>query len=113
MGISSSNEQQQTQQPQEQYQQQLPVYDVIDAMPQQQYGAAQHGYGLARIPAATNDTSLSLVAVIVTIYESSSYDPLFRQVPQKSDEGRISVWECRPSRIACTTKVKDWNHTGV
>jgi hypothetical protein len=114
MGSSSSNEQQQQQQQpydvSNNIEQQLP--DEMDQSYDGGYGGygggygygrggqQAHGYGLSRIPAATNDPNLSLVAVIVTIYESSSYDPLFRQVPQKSDDGRISVWECRPSRLA-------------
>jgi len=107
MGSSSSNEQQQQQQ-QSLDKQQLP--NDIDVIEQQTYGgygeqqtygrqSSHVGYGLSRIPAATTDPKLELVAVIVTIYENSSYDPLFRQVPQKSDDGRISVWQCDPSRI--------------
>jgi hypothetical protein len=38
------------------------------------------------------DKDKDLVAVIVTIFEGSSYDPIYQQTPQHSPDGRISVF---------------------
>lgn len=46
-----------------------------------------------------DDKTLPVVSIIVTIYEGSSYDNLFREIKQKAPEGRVSVYWLSPSYI--------------
>lgn len=43
--------------------------------------------------AEDNTANMPVVAVVVTVHDGSSYDPLFREYRQESAEGRVSVWE--------------------
>lgn len=50
--------------------------------------------------AADNVANAPVVAVVVTVHDGSSYDPLFREYRQESPEGRVSVWESSTGALA-------------
>ncbi|MBI5512361.1 MAG: hypothetical protein HY909_01255 [Deltaproteobacteria bacterium] len=70
----------------------------------------QQGPNAPRIPIASDlqrvrfptraTGSEPLVAVVVTVHDGSSFDPLFREYPQESPEGRVSVWSCGTTSLA-------------
>ena len=48
----------------------------------------------------------ALGAIVVTIYDGSSYDNLFRMVPQQGDDGEmVKVYECRPEYVQTIIEV--------
>lgn len=47
-----------------------------------------------------NAANAPVVAVVVTVHDGSSYDPLFREYRQESPEGRVSVWEASTGALA-------------
>eukprot|EP01129_Flabellula_baltica_P003186 TRINITY_DN12_c0_g1_i1.p1 TRINITY_DN12_c0_g1~~TRINITY_DN12_c0_g1_i1.p1 ORF type:complete len:388 (+),score=71.71 TRINITY_DN12_c0_g1_i1:38-1201(+) len=66
-------------------------------------GNAYGGFGgepTRRIEHGEVDKSLPLMAVIVSLCEGSSYDPLFVDVPQDVPDGRVSVFRMRYADIA-------------
>ena len=50
-------------------------------------------------PQSAEGEALPLVAVVVTIYDGSSYDPLFREYKLDPQDGRASVWECSSAAL--------------
>ncbi len=50
-------------------------------------------------PQSAEREAAPLVAVVVTVYDGSSYDPLFREYKLEPQEGRASVWECSSSAL--------------
>jgi hypothetical protein len=55
----------------------------------------------------------SVVSVIVTFYSGSSYDSLFRSVPQLAPEGRVPVYQLSPSGIPyALAKLKGEEYNG-
>ena len=56
---------------------------------------------LTKIPQKNdNDLTLPLLSVIVTIFSGTSYDDLFRQVPQVAPGGRISLYSLNLAQIS-------------
>ena len=48
---------------------------------------------------ASEDQSLHVVSLIITIIAGQSYDHLFREVPQKAPEGRVALFEINEKAI--------------
>jgi len=70
------------------------------------------GADISRIthPEAEKEKDKPLVSVIVTIFSGSSYDSLFRSVPQIAPNGRVSVFHVTPRNLrALLDRMKDTN----
>jgi hypothetical protein len=65
---------------------------------QQQYKTQTNDSELEIIP-QPGGKDLPIVSVIVTICGGSSYDNIFRQIPQEAPNGRISVYGLNPSSV--------------
>lgn len=72
-------------------------YDNQAAYNQADY-SDQSGSLLTKIP-QKDDPTKPVLSVIVTSYSGSSYDDLFRQVPQVAPGGRISLYSLNLNRI--------------
>lgn len=69
----------------------IPVSQINYCYGQENIQAPIQQQGLTKIP-QNDDPSKPLLSVIVTIFSGSSYDDLFRQVPQVAPGGRISLY---------------------
>lgn len=75
---------------------------------QEQRKASSHGVSVVTWPGTEINMEDELVAVIVTIIGGSSYDSLFRTVPQLAGEGeRVAVYQVRLESVGSLIKILD------